>query len=281
MHRIAKDRTPIPRDQAADALFAADRTCAKCRMSGRTVQIHHIDDDPSNNASNNLAVLCLECHNETQTGGGFGRRLSAAEVTKYRDDWLARVRKRRDDADALAASVMASMGRPNEGSSGGASAWSPPDAPLPVPSRAGLAEYVRMLPDLRRRAYLLMQQRDATTPLEGAAGYLDVAAVLTGALATLLSYYPAGHFSAAGVNEYISIAVAERTHWHYLRISSDGVGVSGSLVQVRTSVAVVRDLERMIDETVSTLTGTDIRDPDATELAWHQAWSQEIIFEPT
>jgi hypothetical protein len=273
-----KERVQIPREEAATALFAADRTCAKCRVPGRTIQIHHIDDDPSNNASSNLAILCLECHSETQTSGGFGRRLSAAEVTRYRDDWLARVRKRRDDADSLAAAAMSITGHTSDVGAV-AEPWNTADATLPVPNRAGLAEYVRILPDLRRRAYLLMEQRGLATPPESAEGHLDLIAVLTGALVTLLSYYPAEHFSAASVDDYVSLVVAERTHWHYLRISSDGVGASGSRVQVRTAAAVVRDVERMIDETVATLTGADIRDPDDNELAWHQAWSQEVTID--
>jgi tetratricopeptide (TPR) repeat protein len=84
---IRKKRVPIPRGIAAKVMFNSDRTCCVCRISGRKIQIHHIDDNPSNNVMPNLAVLCLECHGETQVTGGFGRRLDAEQVILYRDDW--------------------------------------------------------------------------------------------------------------------------------------------------------------------------------------------------
>lgn len=76
-------------------MFSADRTCCICRQRGRPVQIHHIDTDPSNNDIVNLAVLCTDCHNDTQLKGGFGRQLDAHQVRLYRDDWDHLVRTNR------------------------------------------------------------------------------------------------------------------------------------------------------------------------------------------
>jgi hypothetical protein len=90
-----KVRVPIPQDPADELLFRSDRTCCVCRVSGRPVQIHHINDDPSDNCPENLAVLCVVCHDQTQITGGFGRKLNAGQVTKYRDDWVALVEARR------------------------------------------------------------------------------------------------------------------------------------------------------------------------------------------
>lgn len=59
------------------------------------MQIHHIDEDPSNNDIQNLAALCLEDHNDTLLKGGFGRKLSPELVIRYRDAWLADVARRR------------------------------------------------------------------------------------------------------------------------------------------------------------------------------------------
>jgi len=72
-------------------MFASDSTCCVCRERGKAVQVHHVDEDPSNNRFANLAVLCLECHNQTQLSGGFGRRLNADLMIKYREEWLAHV----------------------------------------------------------------------------------------------------------------------------------------------------------------------------------------------
>jgi hypothetical protein len=92
---FAKKRVPIPKADAAKVLFASDRTCCVCRTPGKRVQIHHIDDDPSNNEHSNLAVLCFECHGDTQTSGGFGRQLDAEQVHLYRDNWHRIISDRR------------------------------------------------------------------------------------------------------------------------------------------------------------------------------------------
>jgi hypothetical protein len=95
-------RVPIPDDDAAKVLFYSDRICCVCRVPKKPVQIHHVDDDNSNNALDNLAVLCLDCHDETQIKGGFGRKLDAAQVRLFRDEWLGKIgrgtRERRADA---------------------------------------------------------------------------------------------------------------------------------------------------------------------------------------
>jgi hypothetical protein len=88
-------RTQIPESNAVEALFTQDHTCCVCNERGKPVQIHHIDDNPPNHDQQNLAVLCLDDHDRTQIKGGFGRKLSAAEVRQYRDDWLKRVIERR------------------------------------------------------------------------------------------------------------------------------------------------------------------------------------------
>lgn len=95
-----KKRTDIPEDVSAQAEFESDRTCCVCREPGKGIQIHHIDNDPSNHEPHNLAVLCFECHNETQLRGGFNRKLDADVIRLYRDNWQQIVRRRRDTAFA-------------------------------------------------------------------------------------------------------------------------------------------------------------------------------------
>jgi hypothetical protein len=78
----------IARETAAKLLFYSNRTCCVCRQPQRPLQIHHINGDRLNHAFENLAVLCLECHTETQKKGGFYRKLDAAQVRLYRNEWL-------------------------------------------------------------------------------------------------------------------------------------------------------------------------------------------------
>lgn len=92
---MGKTKTVIPTDTAAKILFLHDRTCCVCRQEGKKVQIHHIDEDPSNNLENNLAVLCFECHTETMIKGGFHRKLDGDQIILYRNDWLNVVTRKR------------------------------------------------------------------------------------------------------------------------------------------------------------------------------------------
>ncbi len=50
--------------------------------------------DRSNADPDNFAVLCVDCHDETQRRGGFGRQLNAAQIRRYRDDWKRAVAER-------------------------------------------------------------------------------------------------------------------------------------------------------------------------------------------
>lgn len=91
-------RIEIPQGVAAELLFLADRTCCVCRQRLRPVQIHHIDGDPTNSTLENLAVLCFDCHRETQIRGGFDRKLDAAQVRLYKADWNRRIEASRSAA---------------------------------------------------------------------------------------------------------------------------------------------------------------------------------------
>jgi len=58
-----------------------------CRLEKHKVQIHHIDEDPANNAWDNLAVICLHCHSEAHTNGAFVRNLTPELVRLYNTSW--------------------------------------------------------------------------------------------------------------------------------------------------------------------------------------------------
>jgi len=70
-------RVPIPVEVAADVMLASNSTCCKCGERGKSVPLHHIDEDRNHNVAENLAVLCLQCHDEAQISGGFARKLNA------------------------------------------------------------------------------------------------------------------------------------------------------------------------------------------------------------
>ena len=270
-----KFRISVPQPTVAVVLFAADRTCCKCRIAGRAVQVHHIDDDPANNDPRNLAVLCLECHNETLVQGGFGRQLTGEQIVIYRDDWHRRVLTRRDDADRLSSKAMAAT----------ACQFSivVPAAPPQIPDQTCLLALVRSLPELRRLAYRAAQSRWAGSTLDIVEGCWDVIRVFESSWVALASYYPAAHFGQEDSRDYFSSLIAERAGWHYLCGSTGGVGYSGTIVQVMTARAVLGEVERMIEETVLSLTGGNLGGPDDLEIdldAWRASWSEDVNKEP-
>src|SRR5260221_10211767 len=106
---MSKPRTPIPDDISAEVMVQHDRICCVCNTPGLAVQIHHIDEDPAHHTIDNLAVLCLQHHDETQVRGGFSKRLKAADILRSRNDWVRRVQARRDKADELVIQQMAGM----------------------------------------------------------------------------------------------------------------------------------------------------------------------------
>lgn len=97
-----KKRAPISPEIAARVLFESDRTCCVCRQRGKPVQIHHINEDSSDSSLRNLAVLCFDCHRETQITGGFDRKLDSEQVTLYRNDWHKIIALSRAQTEAAA-----------------------------------------------------------------------------------------------------------------------------------------------------------------------------------
>jgi hypothetical protein len=87
-------RVAIPDELAARVMFDADRTCCVCRAEKARVQIHHIDEDTSNNSYDNLTVVCLHCHSDLHASGGFVRRLTPELVRLYNTSWREVVRAR-------------------------------------------------------------------------------------------------------------------------------------------------------------------------------------------
>lgn len=91
---MPKSRKKIPTRIADDVMYGADLLCCVCEYRGD--QIHHIDDDPSNNDPDNLVLLCFNHHDEVTRTGGITRRLSPSLLRKYRAALYKKVEARRE-----------------------------------------------------------------------------------------------------------------------------------------------------------------------------------------
>jgi hypothetical protein len=256
-----KQRTPIPPVVVADVLFAADHTCCVCNESGMPVQIHHIDDDPANNALDNLAVLCLVDHDRTMTRGGFGRHLLSAEVILYRNNWNRRVVERRNAVDEALARAQSSV-------------FSIPRAEAREDFMGPPLAFVDVLPAVRKKARARSERLWAGSTQEmreGARLYIDT---MEGILVALAAYCPS-RISGEAPREYFSRTVAARFEWHRLQLEPEGPGTGGTIVSVEAAAAVMMDLEGMVLDVVEELCS---HSEDFDFPAWKQRWTSA---EPT
>jgi 5-methylcytosine-specific restriction endonuclease McrA len=66
---MAKKRTRLPKALEKRIYQEAGSKCVFCPESDVvTLQVHHIDNDPANNAFENLLLVCATCHAKV-TGG--------------------------------------------------------------------------------------------------------------------------------------------------------------------------------------------------------------------
>lgn len=255
-----KNRVPVPKETAARVQVASDRTCCVCRERGRPVQIHHLDEDPSNNDEDNLAVLCLNCHRDTQIRGGFDRKLNSAQVRLYRDDWTARVALRRDRAslppgagpDAEAPSSLA----PAPAAEAVSEVYADDERIMVSLEEDGLqdlAALIRDLPRCRLEAYRAAQPKWDTgvtsTMHEGNQLLIDA---LQEMLVDLARFYPDGRFGDAGPEAYFEQRSRTLGRWHWkLLVQSDPPGTMWGVV---AGGEVCSELERLVVQMVSALT---------------------------
>src|SRR5438093_233630 len=55
----------------------------------------HIDENPSHNDPENLAVLCLDCHSLVSGPRGLGKSYKPGEVRRYKRTWEKQVQESR------------------------------------------------------------------------------------------------------------------------------------------------------------------------------------------
>jgi hypothetical protein len=94
---MVKRRKPIPTDIASQVLLANRHACCVCQKP--QVQVHHIDENPANNETENLSVLCLQHHDHASMQLGLSRKLRPQEIRHYKAQWEAKCAA---DIEALA-----------------------------------------------------------------------------------------------------------------------------------------------------------------------------------
>lgn len=260
---MVKNRVPVSAELAAEIMFCSDRTCCACNERGKAVQIHHIDDDPANNSTDNLAVLCLECHNDTQVKGGFGRTLSKELVTTYRDQWLARVATRRREADERAVTLVT-----------GSKVATQKIQTLPYSEERekAIRAYANTLPSYRKELEKKHQPEwDSGVTgrmVEASYDYVDD---LRGVLIILANFYPPSVFGESDPHEFFSEVISSRYTWHRMHVEPYGPGTGGTIVNTLVAGNVISDVESMIEDMATSLVGYD---DDFDWINWSRLWNE-------
>lgn len=244
-----KNRSAIPSDIAASILFDSDRTCCICRIRGKPVQIHHIDGAPRNQQPSNLAVLCFDCHRDTQIRGGFDRKLDSHQVILYRNDWIKSVQKRRA-LDETNISLPVSLGFDQP------AAASEQQVPMErKKARAINSSMIMSLPARRFAAYRRAQPKwDTGITSEMVEGNSFVIDELHKILVDLAQFFPSGHFDGREPDDYFNDKIKELYNWHYQCLEPDGTGTGGTVIRIMVGAETVANLEKMVEDMVSSLT---------------------------
>lgn len=266
-----KKRTKIPVDTASELLFLSDRTCCVCTIRGKSVQIHHIDENPSNNEIENLSVLCLQCHDNTMIKGGFGRKLDANQVIKYQLEWIERVKKRKEKADEIA-SIQSVTGSTenivietleNEDFLD----YKVHDDPYI------LDEYLTKI-NIIHKAQLQIAQTKWDTGITGIMnqGNYDMVDFYEEVLIELSTFYPKGHFDKKTPKEYFGEIISSRFSLHRNILEPDGIGNNGTIVSTLTGGNVMEDLKHLILNMVGAHNFGQINEGVFEFLKWKKEW---------
>ncbi len=83
-------RKQIPTAIKYDVLYRNAELCCVCRRD-RARQLHHINENPSDNRIENIACLCLECHSEAHTDHKLVQNLTPERLASAKLQWESEV----------------------------------------------------------------------------------------------------------------------------------------------------------------------------------------------
>lgn len=260
-----KQRIEIPVEIAAEILFISDRTCCVCATRGKKVQIHHIDGNPANNLIDNLAVLCFECHDNTMISGGFGRKLNEAQIKKYKNDWLERVKQRKIKADELT-SIETVTGKNQEFEKDFFNYRTNEDPEL-------LKNYLDKIQIVHKAQLAISQTKwDSGITSEMNKGNYDMIDFYEEVLIKLATFYPKNHFDGKSPKIYFNELICSSFLWHRLVLEPHRVGTGGTIISTMTDGNVLEDLKRMIVDMVNALILTYEVEEKIDLNRWREEW---------
>jgi len=95
---MKKTRKPIPESLKINILYKSAYTCCICRDAKAPTEIHHIDQNPSNNIEDNLVVLCRNHHAIAHTKSDLSNNLTPNRLFEAKLQWQKEVEVRSSEA---------------------------------------------------------------------------------------------------------------------------------------------------------------------------------------
>ncbi|HOE63823.1 MAG TPA: hypothetical protein PKW18_11845 [Candidatus Sumerlaeota bacterium] len=94
---MGKKRTKIPKSVENEILSRSNNRCCICQTP--FIQFHHVDENPSNNAIENIAPLCPNCHTQAHSTGKLAVNLTSKRIITLRDKWYNYCQCRKDGSN--------------------------------------------------------------------------------------------------------------------------------------------------------------------------------------
>jgi len=260
-----KLRLPIPEEIASDILFISDRTCCVCTQRGKEVQIHHIDEDTTNNNIENLCTLCFDCHNKTMIKGGFGRKLNATQILKYRSEWIERVKARKERADKIV-SIKNVAGEEKSQSEDILDYKTKADSWL-------LKKYLDKILIIQKAQLLIAQAGWEGTTFEMLLATSDMIDFYEEILVKLSTFYPQGHFEKKHPKTFFSEIIASRFSFYRFIGEPEGEGTGGSIARLTMGNYVMNDTKLMVTNMAEALIEAYLYEEQDYFSNWKNSWS--------
>ena len=233
-----------------------------------------MDENPANNSIDNLAVLCLECHDETMIKGGFGRKLDANQVIKYRSEWLDRVKDRKTKADEIASiqTVTGSIKEITEGTNDLENDY----LNYKTHDDPKILKYYLDKILIIHQAQLTIAQTKWDTGRTSTMnqGSYDMVAFYEEVLIELSTFYPKGHFNNQTPKNYFHELISSRFQLHRLVLEPYGMGEGGTIVSTMTGGNVMNDLKELIIDMVNSLLWAYETDEQIDLNVWREEWKK-------
>lgn len=168
--------------------------------------------------------------------GGFGRKLDALQITKYKEDWIKRIQDRKTEADKLASIQTVTSSNIQEEYieyKGNGS--------LPL-----LVKYLNNILVIHKAQLLITNTKwDAGTTSSMKQGRYDMIDFYEEVFKELATFYPPNHFTSTP-SKYFSEIISSIYSWYRLIAEPYGAGTGGSIVGVSVAGYVEYDVKQMV-----------------------------------